>query len=86
MRVVNTPDPPSIRTTMSFSDDEVMEALMEYAKKRDMEFNLSEKDHIFLLTYRSQQTGEKNVTQVVIDREGTITPPVREMKNELPEM
>ena len=80
MRLNSTPDPPSNRTTLSFNDDEVKEALITYAKVHRIEFDLHTDDRIIVVSYQAERGYDRNCTQIIIDREGSLAPPIRKLK------
>jgi len=71
------PDPPSNRTTLSFVDDEIKEALIMYAEAQGYSFCTAE-SNVFVLYHRYEDRHRQNVTQLIVDQEGSVEPTIKQ--------
>ena len=75
MELSNTPTEPSTRTVLAFSENELLEALVMYAVKAGYEISEGKT----FVWHPTDHPGDKGVTQLVIDKEGSKEPLIKKV-------
>lgn len=74
MELSNTPTKPSTRTVLEFTENELVEALVMYADHAGYEFEAGK----MFVWHPTDHPHDKKTTKLVIDKEGSMEPLIRQ--------
>jgi len=75
MELSSTPTEPSVRTVLKFNKNELLDALVMYAKKGGYEIGAGKMN----VWHPSDHPSDDNMTKLVIDAEGGMEPLIKKL-------